>query len=651
MKHTFPLAIALAVGALALSLWWSSASDSTDERSAQGAATPSKTTRPSPSQPAPSRADLSVMACQFEVGDTLAFTLDQQTSFLVNPTALIADPESRPKTLSGQRQRKSLRSPLWLWRVLDGDGAQWTLASIMADADVSVDDEPVAKAISEGLGIPIIFTMDRRCRINRVGMLKTMRPEPALEHQMSLMMAQIHVDPQATTWDARQTDTLGTYRVAYTRDGYEITREKDRYVRVKKPNPKVEMRAKVLDGTGTGRFDDSGRWFQQVNISDHVVVLGPSGTFANVQTTIDIARTETPSDHPFYSMKIDRGRYRLVSAHQVAQPQRRKRFEHPAIAGLAKRAFGSVKDEFGALIAAKDSKLKNDALRLLVQYLRLDPTHVAELMASLRDGSFPKHAEATAFLALELAGGSAAHAALRAAAEDPDLSRINRLRAVSALGDSRDATDGFVDDLIAIESRAAGKGDGEMSGSTAMALGTLGKNEALSDSAQKKVTDFLVDRLKAADDVGDTTTSLAALSNRMDGSTAEEIEPYLESEHPSVRGAAYGALARLERLPEPSELLDSLVEDRNMGVKKRIAESIGSQRSAMDDDDYDKAIRLVSNPEQDDAFIIGALIDVIGPVAKTNPAAREALRSIFRSSKTPEILRQIGRYLSAEDLQ
>jgi hypothetical protein len=604
-----------------------------------------------PSLPAGSQKRLRPLACTFRPGDTLAFTADQQTSFVINPTALITDPKDRPANIAGQKQRKTLSTPLWLWRVLGTKKETATIAAVMAEAVLRVNDKSAATSVIEGLDVPIIFTMDRRCRVDRLGMRKTMRPEAALEHQMTLMLAQMHLDPKARTWQTDQFDTLGRYGVTYTRQGLEIKRKKSRYSKVKRANPKVEMRARILEGTGSGRFDVAGRWFSQMNISDHVLLIGPSGTFANVQTTLDIESVPAPADHPFFTMPINAQDYRLVSAHQVAQPKRRKRYEHPPIDGLAQRSFGTVKTEFGALIKEGKAQLKDDALRLLVQYLRLDAAHVAELMSSLRDGTFPTHAEATAFLALELAGGAAAHGALRNAAVDSGLLKVNRLRAVSALGDTHDATDRFVEDLIAIETQAAGAGDSEMSGSTAMALGTLGKNEALSESAQERASEFLVDRLKGAEDAQDTTASLAALSNRMDETTADEIEPYLSAENPSVRAAAYGALTRIGTPPAAETLLDSLIEDRNVGVKKRIVESIEAQRPNMETADYAKAVQLLLDPAQKDPFVISALIDILGPVARTNPAAKQALLTVFRTSQNAATLRQIGRYLTAQELQ
>ena len=600
--------------------------------------------------PASQAATNPALSCEFKRGDTLAFSLSQASRFTIDPTILMSDDASQKNPFQPQRQQKTLKTDGWLWRVIDKSNDVWTIAAILDAPQWAVDAKPVDAVVKAGLKTPLLFKMDSACQVTKIGFQAKTPPAAVLEHQMALMMSQLVVRKNETAWTVSETDTLGRYKAAYRRRDRDVTRNKSEYVAVKRPNPRLKMTARIEKGTSSGRLKDNGRWYQRVNVTDHVIVSATAGTFADVETTIDIDAVAPPKDHPFFSMALDLGAYRFVDAHEVAQ-SKRKRFAGQGIPGLGQRDFKSVMTEFGALLNSGDNGLREKALKLLVQYLRLDPTHVAELMDSLRDGRFPTHAQSAAFLALELAGGTAVHTALRAAMDDPALSRVNRLRAVTAYADSRDATDGFLQELVKIESRAAGAGDGDMQRSTHLALGTLGGNDSLSKEARAEVRDLLTKRLEQASDVTDITTSLAALSNQGDGRSADVVKPYLDSEHPAVRNAAYGALQQMEQLPPTEEMLDDLVTETSPGVQKRIAESLGKNRDDLGESNIEKAIAMMLDPRTQNEVILVGLIDLLGPVSAQNGQARQALVSLFRRTRNVTIIQRIGRYVPAQELQ
>jgi hypothetical protein len=414
----------------------------------------------------------------------------------------------------------------------------------------------------------------------------------------------------------------------------------------------VEIKAKVLKGSATGVFDAEGRWFKSLKVEDRVVLRGISGTFADVDTVLEIARTTVPDAHPFFSLQIDPSAYLFTAAHEVEQAKRRARYDRPVIPGLAARTLTSVVDEFAGLLAKKDNRLNEDALRLLVQYLRLDPAHVTTLLGLLRSGGVPGHAQSMTFLALELAGGEAVHDALRAATEDQGLSEMNRLRAVSAFADSRDAKDSFVDEMLDIRKRAQGRQDGSVDGASVLALGSLGANPSLSTEAKQRVSDLLVEGLDNAEGPAELTNALAALSNRRDEATAASITPHLDSEHEPVRAAAYEALQKLDQLPEPEALLSSLFEEESAAVRRRIADALKGMTDAMLPKDYMSAIDLLSSPlAQQDEMIRGTLIDILGTAVADIPETHQALIALFKVEKKGALLKKIGKYVSAQDLQ
>ncbi|HEX4509370.1 MAG TPA: hypothetical protein VH328_04800, partial [Burkholderiaceae bacterium] len=363
---------------------------------------------------------------------------------------------------------------------------------------------------------------------------------------------------------------------------------------------------------------------------------------------IELQRVDSPRLARLVGLATERFDFRADSQGETAAPQPKE----PDATLAAMNAKAALADFLRRLGAGKGGL--QDAVSTLAGYLARRPEALGELMAALRDGSIDPQVHAPLFLAIERAGTPEAERALAQGVRDQRLDGADRMRAAAALADVAHPSQQAVDALVAEAHSRGGDVEGQDVARTALlALGTLGRNTATTDPALAVQARRELDgRLRSQPPADEVLTDLDAVGNSGDGALLEDVEPYTHDGESQVRVHAAEAYRRGESSVEEARLIAWLRIEPDAGVRRAIVASL-IERVEGAGGDVSDALLATANQVlgvEPDAQVRGLLIRLLGPVAATVPAAKQALIAQFHRESQPELLELIGRYCSVNEL-
>jgi len=591
---------------------------------------------PSLDRSAPQRAFPQAL-CALAIGDHLAFEVHAESRYRLNPAALLGG--AAPDV--GSTSTKVLVGTM-LWRVVERLDGEATIAATLRDATITVDG---VDATPDALGRPIVFRMTDHCIIDEFGdEFSGGDPDDALarqELQLVLQLAEIDVpDASATAWTTAQIDTVGAYDASYRRDASVIHRTRQAYRSVHTPpGHEVDLRASILQSRAEATIADSGDYFASVDVDEHVRLSTEHALFVDAETTLHLTRIDSLDEAWADGIALAG----LVWHSSDRLPQTADGTDR-LVADVQGQSLSEVMDQLTDFVVGSEEPDHHAALSVLVSYLQASPTHPEELIDFLRDEtSLGERVRSVAFLALELAGGPATHTALLEAMSDRTLIANDRLRAVVAYRDVRDADATFIDNLSDILGASRRSGDRDIESAALLGLGALAKHPRIGATERQRIRDRLRDELNLATPMDRQIDALGAIGNAQATELGDDVTRFTESSNAFVRAASYDTLASIGASPPDSELLDLLLGDPSLEVQRVVGRELLRNADTLAEPLVTEIAASLGVDQTEGQR--RTLITALGANVDRVPAAAVALQRHFTIERDRELLRLIGRYL------
>jgi hypothetical protein len=622
---------------------------------------------PRPAGPARAERPVRPARCSFSTGDRLTFDFSTSSTVIMDPTALLPGRppgQAGPFAANRSNESRTLRGTM-LWKVADAsarDGeSHWSVLATLFELTGTHNGQGLPPALSAQLAEPVWLDIDERCSLSRLGGARGR--SPVAERQWRLLVGLIEMamphDASARRWTLAQEDAAGRYRAAYQRsqDDTRIEREKTAYLQARRPNNSVAVSIAIENARAVATASALGTrgealaagWFDALEVDEHARVLTESQQlFADASTHLSVLRKPTDDRLAFWASPADPS---LVAWEPMAIPAQASRpmlrfAGQPVDPALQAMTAAQVAAAFSDLLSA--DRRKDDALKMMVQYLRLDGRHVDEMVGLIRRGGFDAHAQPFAFLALQLAGGSKARDALIAAAHDGAVPLAAQLQAVSALKDLPEPDAQVVGALrtLALQDGAANRERAEVA---QLGLGSLVSRISPEDPLRQTVQEDLARTLMQASSNEELDIALAAVGNSRDQTLAPLVRQQLDAPSGSVRTAALAAYARMGgALPIIGVLDRMLVEDYPPCVHE-LGKILVAQAAQANAGEIDRAASMLAGAPPG-APAVEPLIAFLGIAARHSEPAMQALVTEFYRQKNPTQLALIGRYVPANRL-
>jgi hypothetical protein len=604
----------------------------------------------------------------FKPGDRLGYDLRIRSEYSISAGEALTAPagSTLPRASKSTREVKGqLYGHILSERLVDGVKT-WTVASLMHNVTAMERDSIPITAMEEGLTLPILFEFNEQGRITGIAGNPATRVEIHNEWQLLLQLMEFALpenNSTAKTWTASQMDSTGVYSAQYKRVDQlklaRIQRERTAYTDVYRPggsqgsknDPMTQVSAEILHSDAVAVWTPNQKWFYEMRLREHMKLRLQNRTLGEADTTLSMKLVDPSKiELALWSAQLEEGKFDWRRSSQLALPAGALPYSNrAAIPGLADKTLPDVLLELNTFLNIKPQADYDKAITLLVQYLRIKPEMAGVLLDEIRKGGLPDALESLIFLGLELAGGDIAHATLVEAVHDGELSRMNRMRATSALGDVPDPNRSVVDRMLEIaNSGARTEDEREVQRSAKLGLGVLAGNERLDKESRQFAHDALEEELTDSSDVNDITLALDSIGNSKDSAFKEQVLELTDHESPIVQVSAYRNLDKIGALPPAEELLERFRKEENSQIKRELAGHLVNH-DKMEDTDIEVAITwLKTYPETD---VRRTLINIIGQSAESNPEAKASLIAHYAVEKDVKLKVLIGKFVGAADLQ
>jgi len=598
--------------------------------------------RPHPAAPAPEGPvpQAKILDCYLRAGEALAFRVHALTD-----------------TVAGNADHHLKLDAVMHWNVVQGRGAGWLVGAALDEVALEQSPETPTPELTAAFGEPFLIDVGRDCRFK--GLAFAPRSNERVRGQLEALMRSMEIvlpGAPVRQWTARQDDTLGSYQAHYriepATDGGSDTISRHRFLYAAFHLPAPGPSAEIVNSRAQATLDETGRWLTSLSTDDHLKVSLDGHLLAEMTGTIQLARVDSPPLARLVDLAPERFHFRLISEAgpqgEVGPPQPKE-----PDATLAAMEPKAALADFQRRLGAGKGGL-NAAVSTLAGYLARRPEAIGELMAALRDGAIDPKVHAPLFLALERTGTPEAQRALAQGVRDARLASDDRMRAAVALADVPHPSQQAVDALVTqARERGGDVGGQDVARSALLALGTLGRNAATTDpTLAVQVRRELDGRLRGQPPADEVLTDLDAVGNSGDGALLADVEPYTHDPAAQVRIHAAEAYRRGEDTREEARLLAWLRVEPDASVRRAIVASLTERVQVAGDGVADALVAatgqvLTSEP---DPQVRGLLISLLGQVAASVPAAKQALIAQFHRESRPELLALIGRYCSVDEL-
>jgi hypothetical protein len=580
--------------------------------------------------------------CVFQEGQRLALQLKRSSVFWVNPAAVM---DKAMDASLGRVQSDSV-SDEWvmLWDVERVEAKGALVRMIGVESGLPRRATKLSEMRSK---TPVLIKVQPNCKFSQIGAEDGVHPA-LLRDWQSLLTLMEFVWPRRSgqSWSTVQADPTGEYSANYTlADDGTLDRERVEFISTVPPRPGIKATASVVGSDASAQRDGDFGWVTTLNMREHVQVdVEGAGRFADVNTTLSLRAVDVP-DHPFWDESIDMDLVAWTDAHKLGGAgQGGLRFSgDPVDPALLRLPLEQLLATFGSLLGED----RVGAFRILVHWLRHDPTRAQQLLDGIRTGAIPGELHDEMFHALSLAGGPEARAALLEAATSSDLSTANHLQALAALKGAPGVHSETVSFLTEVWSERADPPSLE-DRSALLAAGALLDRPDTPDEFREALEDVLKSALIDSDSSDETSAALGAIGNTHDPSFADIVEPLLDHENEQTRLAALETMNRIGEAPPPEEALDALMEMSTIRGQKYASNALKDRASDATDEHIRWAIELLNDSETT-TYQRGALIEFLGALVD-RPIARMALIAWFELETDPDLLVLIGRYISGSEL-
>jgi hypothetical protein len=435
-------------------------------------------------------------------------------------------------------------------------------------------------------------------------------------------------------WTSRETHATGRYRADYRRDGAErLLRSKRGYEAGPADEPTRAIA--VPSSTAEITFGPDADWLAGMRIDETLATRDSSGLAFRSHTRAELQILPARAVEAAVADQFDF----VASA--------------PSPAGTAEaiaRQAEVTPDELAAAIAAllgeldRASEGRTTWVHRLRDLLRADDRAAALLLAALHAGTFAERTRADVFLALELGGTDVAQQALAEVAAAGAWSKVDRLRAVIALGGVERPSAATLDALWQATQRRQDATGQELADTALLALGALGSSLP-HDATYTNLCDGLRAIAYGGADVGERSCALAAIANTGDAALARDVQPLLDAQEPAVRRAAAKAYGTLLPSAAAAEFAARLGRERASTVRAAMAASLRSLPSP--EPSVLAAVRTQLLQEVD----ASARLDLARCLGRhlDDPTCEAALRAVLARETLPQLRREIGEMLARLD--
>lgn len=444
----------------------------------------------------------------------------------------------------------------------------------------------------------------------------------------------------AGPWRARHKDDLGDYIAEYSTSSLGIRRQKLQYLSGPGSGPIPRITHSQLDVAP----DPQGRWALSAVLKQTVQHPSPFPALVkDITAALDI-RLERQVVEPIEGLQVATG---LPEGYGWAlepfrMPNPPPEVARPTTAANADETLQALRDMHGKGAADREQ------IDFLVAWLRGSPGGAQALYAMLRAGALSDSEAAMAWLALRLADTKECIAVLRKACEDRELAGKERVRALWALSDATVAPES-ADALLRVASEQSG--DPNVAHAALRASGHLSKRLGPGDPEIKQIIHSIIMKsLSSAATDDDRLASLDAVFNAEDQGLSAGITNELSNETPAVRAHAVEALAiALDDRAEAAALVAAA--DLNLQVRHSAAKALqllGLQGHLSPTTAVSIGARLAV---EGDAAVRLGLVAALGAAAAASPSAKQQLVTHYKREPDVQVLVQIGRFCTANDLK
>ncbi len=592
----------------------------------------------------------SALRCAFAVGDRLAFSVDTTTKYSVAANPF--EPGDEKPSWSTQLFRAKM-----YWRVIE-DGAgptgekRWSIAGVFTSPTMTVSDKLVAPELIAGLTKPVLFRIDENCLFSEFAPTDAAPIAARNQWQMLLKMLEFGLVKDAVgEWDLTQRDTTAEYHAHYRRagaaDGIRLMRSREPFGELGSDEHPIS--SEIVASASEALVEPRGRWFKLITLNEHARLYTQHKVLSEVVLKGEL-RARTPDDiGEFWVRNFRTEEHDWSPAEETTRPERPMPYsDYPPIAGLESRSMTSVMAEFAAFIRSKPQAKYDEGLNLLVQYLRLKPELARSLVADMKADRLDPELRAMTFLALQQTGGETVHKVLAEASRDTQLSRINRLQAVTALKEVPDVNRQVIDDLKQIHTaQARTPEDRDVRNTAMLGIGAIGRRPNLPPEDKAVIVNTLAEAVRSRDKQ-DVRIGLSAIGNTGDPAMGKYVEPFLKSDDPDLRAGAIQALSSNGALPPATQLVDVLLTEKNSDVLRAYSDAIVEGDPPVGPGDVTRiASTLRTKPP---VHVREPVIQLLGELAKTNAEAHSALIEGAKVEDVPRVMVLYGKYLKVSEL-
>lgn len=468
----------------------------------------------------------------------------------------------------------------------------------------------------------------------------------ALYRPMEMVLTNKPTSPD-TTWEAEQSDGTGQYRAKYAFASNEIIKEVQEYRLVHTNQGGTFSNVKVLHSKT--RFLPSRKhvWVDHMSLDDGLVFYQKANTpslSVRIQSTLqacplvenpalDIWDAHTNQDilRSHWQRQVMREEAPWIAD---ARHQRRKAFE--AQGGVDRLTVPHPENEM----------VSPEQLKELSEYLKSAPDQCAGLAQKLNNTPAGNVSDMLLIHALELAGHAEAQKELLAMAQNAELSQMNRMRAIVALGGITRAEPQTIDALWEFWDRRANSDEDTLElGQTALlSLGIIANAMPNTNQAAgiiSKISTELPEGLSYFDNMETTALLMQAAGNAASETLAPTLYDYLASDMPTYRSIAAEALLKYDDTVSQKALTSALSKETVTDIRQVMANTLAKQTSTPE------ILTEVAAylPTEENAGIRAALCAMIGRNVKSTPEAEALLRSYIKKETDTSVLKVIYTYI------
>lgn len=591
--------------------------------------------------------------CTFFPGQELSYAIAETTDMRLDPARLNLPPGAQ---LNGVPPSRTVEVTMDL-KVLPSDGRP---GAILLGRYSKVDEKTLADA--GVITAPFLVRVDSTCKLVGFARQDTTADKIARTQQAIAIELQWRW-PRDSQVDDDGENTLGRFRARYQWSEIggkpSVRRRILSFTELRSASklPGAPAQGKVMAPRESEMAIEPGPgpWF--ASLSGHEDFAGIA--VVDVKSTV-VARQVPTAPGAFDGLPTNPSRYVWVdlfgSEAKLATDRRHSREELELMEQLRGRPLKDVL----ALYKDKLDHKENIARRwpMLELYLEAHPELIKKVAKMLRNNELEDYLEPDLYLALGKVPGPEARDALLEINGDKSAMPADRTRSAFAIIDRDDVGVDFARTLQSdaqVMNSGGSYNDRAYGREALLALSTMsGLRDKDLPEVKGLAREVAMDLLKQGKDEIALAPVFGAISNIGDPTLLDSVQPFTRSSDPGVRSEATSALRRMPPSQTVSFSVDWLQRENSLRVRESLYVSIVQQLAGGKVADPALVAQAIADlSRQPNAATRQAIYRIIGPVAKTNPAAKAALIAQVKYEQDAKegLSSLLGEYLSSVEIQ